>query len=261
MSEKACGKATSSSDDSSKEFSCPTCGKVCSSDLGVKQHHSRTHGESLTKQTKPCDHCGKEITVNDYEIKRQEHHFCDRDCSYSWQENRVELECEICGESYEIIEFEADTSTCCSKECRIEKTRQITGNGRYNYKTKEYACVECGDTVQRSPSMVYSEDRVFCGDKCFDIHRRNGYVQYYGRNWNRQREKAIIRDQCRCQVCGKTAADLYREPDVHHLKPLQWFKENYDEPEWWERGNHLNNLVTFFPPCHREWEGIPVRPQ
>ena len=239
---------------------CPTCEKLYFSPTGVKQHHARTHGESIAYTTTSCSHCGAEIEVEDCWIERQDNHFCDRSCSASWQENRVEKTCDVCSDSFEVIQFREDSATCCSEECRIEKTRRITGEERYNYKTRTYECQECGDTVERSPSMVYSKDRVFCTDRCFDEHRRNGYDQYYGRNWVKQRQKALKRDQYRCQACGTTASELHRNPDVHHLKPINWYKKNFDEPEWWKRGNRLDNLVVYCRPCHRRWEGIPLRP-
>lgn len=253
-------EASDSTDASDKEFSCPSCDRTFDTEYGVKQHHARTHGESIAYTTTECDYCGSKIEVEDCWMEKQEHHFCDRDCSSSWQEDRVGKECEICDKEFEVIASRSDTATCCSRECRVEKTRRITGEERYNYKTQTYECKECGKEVERSPSMIYSKDRVFCSDECFDRFRRNDYEQYYGRNWNEQRRKALKRDQYRCQACGKTPKELYREPDVHHIKPLNWFKDNYEEPKWWELGNRLSNLVVFCPPCHREWEGIPLRP-
>lgn len=291
MSKSASGKADSSTNANGKEFSrqvcpecsksysettdltrhmrsccpsqlhgCPSCDKRFYSTTGVKQHHARTHGESIAYTTTDCDQCGADIEVEDCIIEQQEHHFCDRECSSKWQENRVEKECEVCGVVFDVIKFREDTATCCSRECRIEKTRLITDEERYNYKTQSYECKECGDTVERSPSMVCSEDRVFCSDDCFNEFRRNGYEQYYGKNWNKQRRKALKRDQYRCQVCGKTPVDLYREPDVHHLKKIEWYKERYDEPVWWQKGNRIDNLVTYCQSCHAKWEGIPLRP-
>jgi hypothetical protein len=261
MSENALGKADSCSDGNGKEFSCPSCERSFSSELGLKQHHARTHGKSLAVNEMQCDNCGQDITVSDHELDGQEHHFCDRQCCGEWQKERHERECEICGQVYEIVPHQKEISSCCSKECRIEKTRRITGEDRYNFKTESYECQQCGDSVERSPSMIYDKSRVFCDSRCFDEYRRNGYEQYYGHNWNQQRRKALKRDQYRCQACGKTAADLYREPDVHHIKPIGKFKREYDEPKWWELANELKNLITFCPPCHREWEGIPLRPQ
>lgn len=242
-------------------YECPTCGNGYISEMGVKMHHSRTHGESIAYNERECDYCGDVIEVPDHILNEQEHHFCDRKCSAAWQEERVEIECSVCGDSFEVIKFREETASYCSRKCRIEGTRRITGNERYNYKTETYECQECGESVERSPSMVYSPDRVFCSDACFDEHRRNGYDDYYGSNWYQQRRKALKRDQYRCQVCGVTAAELQRDPDVHHLTPITWYKNNYDEPEWWERANQLTNLVTYCRSCHGEWEGIPLRPQ
>jgi 5-methylcytosine-specific restriction endonuclease McrA len=47
---------------------------------------------------------------------------------------------------------------------------------------------------------------------------------------------------------------------VHHIRPLRVFKEEYDEPEWYELANDLDNLVSLCASCHHKWEGIPLRP-
>jgi len=88
---------------------------------------------------------------------------------------------------------------------------------------------------------------------------RGGWEWNYGPNWDDQREKAIERDDHECQRCGKHADEMPRSPDVHHQKRLGWFREEYDAPEWWERGNRLENLVTLCAECHLtvEWKENP----
>ncbi|MBO4249470.1 HNH endonuclease [Halomicrobium sp. IBSBa] len=77
----------------------------------------------------------------------------------------------------------------------------------------------------------------------------------YGKNWDEQRRKALSRDRYRCQHCGLTIGDTDSRPQdqlhVHHIVPIRWF----DEPEL---GNHLLNLITLCPQCHRKWESSLV---
>jgi 5-methylcytosine-specific restriction endonuclease McrA len=90
-----------------------------------------------------------------------------------------------------------------------------------------------------------------------------GYNEYYGPNWREQRQKARERDNHTCQYCGVESKDLERAIPVHHIKSIRWYKEKYDEPEWYEKGNQLDNLVCLCQKngCHQKWEGVPLRPQ
>ena len=78
---------------------------------------------------------------------------------------------------------------------------------------------------------------------------RGGMEKYYGKNWIKQRQKALERDNHKCQICYKTKKELGREPDVHHIKPFKEFGlENYKE------ANKLDNLVSLCPNCHTKVE-------
>lgn len=73
----------------------------------------------------------------------------------------------------------------------------------------------------------------------------------YGNNWSTQRKAARDRDDDTCQICGKETNG--RHLDVHHIRPIK----SFDSPE---DANTLDNLITLCRKCHREWEGIPLRP-
>lgn len=81
---------------------------------------------------------------------------------------------------------------------------------------------------------------------------KGGGEDYYGSNWPLQRQRAILRDQYRCQVCGVSQWRYYQDYDVglhiHHIKPIREF----DEPE---EANTLDNLVTLCASCHKDYEG------
>lgn len=84
-----------------------------------------------------------------------------------------------------------------------------------------------------------------------------GRPRYYGPNWKEQRQKALERDDGRCQDCGMTR-ERHREEygkdiHVHHVQPVA----TYESPS---EANALNNLVTLCYPHHRRWEGVPVKP-
>ena len=67
----------------------------------------------------------------------------------------------------------------------------------------------------------------------------------YGPQWATQRDAARARDGCRCQVCG--APEGTEQHHVHHKVPFRHFQSA-------EPANHLSNLVTLCPRCHRQAE-------
>lgn len=64
----------------------------------------------------------------------------------------------------------------------------------------------------------------------------------YGPNWPSQRQKALSRDNHRCQLCGDTS-----KLHVHHLTPFRQFAS-------YQEANVLENLLTLCPVCHRRAE-------
>jgi 5-methylcytosine-specific restriction endonuclease McrA len=65
---------------------CPTCGATETAregepftDRGVKAHHARVHGESLTEVTLTCPECGGEFTRQQSNA-RGENTYCSKEC-------------------------------------------------------------------------------------------------------------------------------------------------------------------------------------
>lgn len=236
MSESGSGNPTGSSTDSDKESSvCPTCGQVCASVKGKRQHHKRSHGESIAK---------------------------------------VELTCEGCGDTFERWKTTLDDAEkkYCSSECYHANFQQPSGEGHPKYNSEEVPCDFCGDLCTRCPSRIERVDNIYCSRTCADKdHSRRmrdegnprweggEYRNYYGPNWDAKRAKAKQRDNHRCQLCGVSNEEATLS--VHHNTKIRVFKREFDAPEWWQRGNALNNLVTLCLSCHGLWEGIPVRPK
>ena len=80
----------------------------------------------------------------------------------------------------------------------------------------------------------------------------------YGPNWAIQREIARARDEYRCQACGAPETD--RSHDVHHKTPFRAFmsmqgsNQTDQRAQFYALANHLDNLVTLCPSCHRRAE-------
>ncbi len=66
----------------SEERTCPTCGKVFDTEVGMHRHHSWIHGESLVKTTLICENCGGETEMYEHELEVRSTDFC-KDCLYN----------------------------------------------------------------------------------------------------------------------------------------------------------------------------------
>lgn len=81
---------------------------------------------------------------------------------------------------------------------------------------------------------------------------KGGCRKYYGPNWQEQRLQVIIRDQGRCQDCGRSENTINRilglAIDVHHKTPIKSF-EGTDGVDF-DAANKVSNLVCLCRTCH-----------
>lgn len=83
---------------------------------------------------------------------------------------------------------------------------------------------------------------------------KGGCAEYYGPNWEFNRNAARARDNYLCRRCGVTEEEMGRQCDVHHLKRFQSFNNNY------KLANALPNLISLCPDCHTYVENHPEEP-
>jgi len=204
---------------------CPTCETGFTNEMGVKVHHARQHGESLSK---------------------------------------VDVYCEHCGDFYKRVYKSAEDNYSNCQECRSEvNSERVSGEKNPMHGTGgfvEFDCLNCGKHHRR-PARTNTPD-VYCDMDCRDAHQvgennpvyNGGKEHYYGPKWEQQRQKALERDNYRCQSCGKSNEKASIALNVHHIKPYKTFEDK-------EKAHRLNNLVCLCLSCHSRWEGIPLKPQ
>jgi len=212
--------------------------------------------------TTECKTCESEFKHRPY-IDRV---FCDIDCrndyehgkeSNFWSGGKETLECAECGNKFQVHSSHVEKRMHCSKEC-LNASREIK-------------CDWCGDVFEVVKSR---QDKArFCSLSCSASLRatlppekqpnwRGGHGGYdYGENWYSQRRKARKRDRYSCQVCGRDERQLGKIPSCHHIMKLRHYRDKYDAPEWYKKGNRLENLMLLCEQHHKDWEGIPLRPQ
>lgn len=210
--------------------SCPTCGTGYTNEQGLKLHHSREHNESIAKVDIYCERCG-DFYKTVYESSKDNYTYCE-DCRSAAKSERMS------GES-----------------------NPMSGTGELI----EYDCKYCGEHNEHLQSHSGGRS-VFCDIECrnkwlSECHTgennsmwNGGKEHYYGPEWQEQRQKALERDNHRCQSCGKDNEDATIALNVHHIQPYKSFDDK-------EKANELNNLVCLCLSCHNQWEGVPVKPQ
>jgi len=206
-----------------EDTECPTCGR---DDFrrpeDMKNHHYRTHGESIA---------------------------------------RTEMDCEWCGETFETpdawVEKQNQKRKYCSLDCKHEAhSEQFSGEDAPNYKdaVSEFVCAECGDVFERPDAWTRKKDRDndFCSAEC-----RNRYYsgenspvwidgtaeQGYPRMWQASADEIRRRHGYECYRCGKTQTRAVSEHGkrlaVHHIDQNRW-------------NMSVDNLVPLCQSCHME---------
>ena len=205
---------------------CPTCEENFSSDRGMKIHHKRKHGESIA--TGP---------------------------------STIEIECYLCGDTHEMIEWVADENprNFCSDECRNEWLSEFRSGDDNPAKRDEVrekiseslTGIERSEEFKQKVSEAMRGREIEWKDKISeptgsdhpnwkDEATANGPLppELYGDNWEESRREALERDDYDCRICGDEA-----QLNVHHIKGVREF-DNPDE------ANRLENLVTLCVSCH-----------
>jgi 5-methylcytosine-specific restriction endonuclease McrA len=236
----------------------------------MRVHHSSAHGERLPNRE--CDACGCAF------YSEHEQKYCSEKCreagvSFAGAANpnysggKETTTCATCGTTFEYYPSEKAGRFCSecveSTDWRDPPSLDGTDNPRWKGGKLELACDVCGNEFERYPSNV-TGDVAVCSEDCRrewlsesftgDGHPnwRGGPVGNYGPGWNAVRREALDRDGHECVLCGTDAADLGRNPDVHHIVPVRVFAaaEDHDRRD----AHTLDNVVTLCPGCHRKAE-------
>ena len=236
-------------------YGCPTCEKTLATSLGLKQHHTKVHGDSLVeKQT--CVVCGDKFDVRPSHDSR---HTCSRECKNERRrgrdmparERQVEKECPTCGDTFSVKRSVADVRVHCSQEC-YQNSRE----------GEMVACERCGDEFYAYDS--YASDARFCSQDCYGDHlseNRSGKQSPhwkgedrltekppYGPGWTeRKREHVRERDGRECQRCGLSEAPHVNQ---HGCKLHVHHEVDPRESQNPAVHNAPRNLTTLCVSCH-----------
>lgn len=233
---------------------CPTCGKSLATEAGKRQHHAKVHGESLPNRT--CEGCGTRF----YDPKARLS-YCD-DCdpnagenNGNWQDATEWTECERCGDEFEYYPSDKEGVYC--SEC-VREADEFLGDHYaevHDIQRIERECEYCGDEFSVLPCELRDGGVRFCSRDCVSeaLYDGGNDPGVYTGDWYRVRQRALDRDDHRCQYCGKRREEIGREPDAHHITPVSAFEDP-------QEAHSLDNVVALCRSCHRyaEYGEIPA---
>lgn len=255
-----------------------------------RKHGIETRSQKSRVETE-CANCGAEIEVRKSRYDRSDDNFCDTDCMGEWtSENRrgtdhprwvprETVECTVCGSEFKKKRglAERSSSHLCSVSCESAwRSTAFSDIEDPNYRENLVACAWCGKVLDLPPSRTANSEHNFCSSKCTgawlsenlsgeDHPNSKGLTSdYRGPNWEEQRHKARIRDQCRCADCGRTDPENIEQfgcqLPVHHIIPRESFRDESGSVDY-ESANEVSNLVTLCSKCHPVWEQMaPLTP-
>lgn len=227
---------------------CPTCGKELTTERGMRQHHTKVHGEALPNRV--CKGCGSEF----YDSKAQRT-FCDGcnpnagEHNGNWKGGKEIATCRLCGDEFSFYPSEKKGVYC--PEC-VAASDEFLGNPYFevvDIKRVRRNCEHCGEEMTVLQTDLDRGHGRFCSHECLCLWMSKDGAATYNRGWFRMKRLALERDNHACQNCGRTREELGQEPDVHHIKPVRMF----DEPE---DAHTLDNVICLCRRCHTriEWE-------
>lgn len=115
------------------------------------------------------------------------------------------------------------------------------------------------DTIKRSLKNHGIERRSQSAEISGEKHPFwKGGQQPYGEGWTNQKRQTVLeRDNYYCQSCGESQEEHVEKTEQGlHIRHIMSASE-FDDPK---KRNKKSNLVAMCSSCHKNWEGIPIRP-
>ena len=211
-----------------------------------------------------CDYCGREILVRQYNLKRYNLNFCNKQCKNEYDKAQyIEVPCNYCGKTKTMSIWNANRSKnhFCNKTCRGKwQSENLSGINNPVYDKTIVRCSNCGKEKAISKCVKANHKHFFCNKKCKGVWMSHNVVGEKSPCWkggltdkrklargkletDMWRKQVFERDNYTCQFCGKHGGKL----NAHHIVPVSIdCSKIYD----------INNGITLCVVCHKRAHGI-----
>jgi len=229
-------------------FECPECGSEHETEQGVKIHYGRAHDGSIAGEIYECVVCGGTVR-RPPSYPEYDRTFCSSECKAEGYDNRVERQCDHCGETFLRRRSHLDdgSRTFCSNDCKTTAYQDRVA----------VDCENCGDTVEKRRSNYEKYENHYCSVDCRTEHMRGmadpkwkGGATLHGTllrslsdgtgNWRSKRRGLKEARKPDCQMCGRSQSRNNRGLQLHHIIPVLAGGTN-----------HEDNLMFLCHRCHR----------
>jgi 5-methylcytosine-specific restriction endonuclease McrA len=193
-----------------------------------------------------CPYCGTEKKKQKTNIRNQDKFFCSRSCKEAWasenrvgeghpQYDRVTIECEVCGDEFDVKPSVVEVRKTCSDSCQSEwQSMKFSGEDSWSWDggKEEVSCANCGKVKQVKQAVAEGYDTHFCGEECIGEWRSENWTGSSHPNWEGGKE--IVE----CANCGNNTevktARLESQDRVFCSRDCwgQWISDN------WRGENH-----------------------
>lgn len=233
---------------------CPTCGETYANRRAVKIHHKKIHDESLRIQE--CDWCGEEFEGKPRRV------YCRKECQNAAKRGGEKPS----AETLQRMHHDEETPLCeMADELGFARITIARWMEQYGVKHRGRSEAERLKNEQRTPEerrrqarAAHEKTRRMVKNGEWHLQTDNPKRNGYGEGWTEEKRESVREEyNRRCQACGMTGEESREQfgcrLDVHHIMP--WSR--FDDPA---KRNAEENLVPLCRSCHRNWEGIPLRP-
>lgn len=190
---------------------CPSCDAELPTDRGVKVHHAKIHGESISGVQTECAYCGNSFRARKKNYERNNQNYCSDECLARDRRGDIDAVCANCGQELDHAPYRIRQSqhNFCSDSCRGEwDAENRTGQDHWNWRG---------------------------GKSMYDAVKKS----LPGPSWVTTRKRVRQRDQYTCQMCGAGGWFSNVKLDTHHIVPLLCGGSNDQE-----------NLILLCTSCH-----------
>lgn len=177
-----------------RDKQCPTCKRDDFKNVrGMRQHHAKTHGKSISYEWLNCTSCGKDLKKESMR-DTSGNNFCNDSCRGSYYSgenhplyNKVTVECDWCGDDKEVVKSVAENEQknfCNREECKREWMKTWDGSSHPAYEgIVKVNCDYCGTTFEEYTYELNRKKHCFCKDDCRNDWKSGFFTSEGNPNW------------------------------------------------------------------------------